>query len=371
MPLGVRAQRTDALRLMSNSESNRKPDRQRAAGRNVIRALAGFVALLIVGAGAAFGLNAWQGYTNEIDRVMRANVSIAHTLEEQTARSVQSIDLVLSGLADFFQMRSDFERPGSFAIYELLRRRLSPCPPSSSSIIILDRNGSPRLSHRPSQHRADRPVGPRLLHRAAQRPHAAAEGLEAVLRPARQSLVSSVSAAASSMTMASPAGVVVGVLSPDYFIERYGPLRPPGGAVELFLHDGTYLARAPHMAGLVGQSAEHSDLFQDYVPSRRIGSYEAQDRDGSNPRLVAYRVFADQPLVIQVSASLEDGRSALAAQSRAAWRHRARDRPWLRARRLRAHPAGRPPDRVGGRGRRSQPRDRRQIRAARGAPSPI
>ena len=115
---------------MSNSESHGEPNRQRAAGRNVIRALAGFVALLFLGAGAAFGLNAWQGYTNEIDRVMRANVSIAHTLEEQTARSVQSIDLVLSGLSDFFQMRIGFRAAGQLRDLRAAAPAPRACAPS-------------------------------------------------------------------------------------------------------------------------------------------------------------------------------------------------------------------------------------------------
>jgi signal transduction histidine kinase len=289
---------------MPNSAPIREQNRQRAASRNMIRALGGFFALLLVGAGIAFGLNAWQGYKNEIERVKSANASIAHTLEEQTARSVQSINLVLSGIADFFKLRTDFERPGSDTIYALLRRRLSSAP-ELSSIIVLDRHG--QLTY-----------------------HTDAPNVGAVDLSDRDYFIAQRDDPAPTLKISKPffgrinnrwyigmtrrvedddgnfAGVVVGVVAPEFFSERFGPVRPPGGAIELFLHDGTYLARAPHFSNLVGQSAEHSDLFQDYVSSRRIGDYEAQDRDGSNRRLVSFRVFADQPLVIQVSASLEE-----------------------------------------------------------------
>ena len=296
---------------MSNSAPHGGPNRQRAAGRNVIRALAVFVALLFLGAGAAFGLNAWQAYTNEIDRVMRANASIAHTVEEQTGRSVQSIDLVLSGIADFFRMRTDFERPGSTAIYDLLRRRLASTP-ELTSIIVVDRNGqltyhtdAPNLRHFDLSDRD---------YFRAQRDDTASN--LKVSKPFFGRLHNRWFIGFSRRVVDDDgnfAGVVVGVVAPEFFAERFGPLRPPGGAIELFLHDGTYLARAPHLSNLVGQSADHSDLFQDYVPARRIGSYEAEDRDGANRRLVAYRIFADQPLVIQVSTSID------AVEAR--WRH--------------------------------------------------
>jgi signal transduction histidine kinase len=288
---------------MSNRESHRSPSPPRTASRNVIRALAGFFALLIFGAGAAFGLNAWQGYTNEIDRVMRANIGIAHTVEEQTARSVQSIDLVLSGLADFFRMRSDFERPGSLAIYELLRRRLAHAP-ELTAIIIVDRNGQLTYhTEAPDVGRFDLSdrdyfIAQRddpTLHLKVSKPFFGRLANRWYIGFSRRVVDDD----------GEFAGVVVGVVAPEYFAERFGPLRPPGGAIELFLHDGTYLARAPHLSSLVGQSAEHSNLFQHHVTARRVGSYEAVDRDGSNPRLVAYRVFADQPLVIKVSASLD------------------------------------------------------------------
>jgi signal transduction histidine kinase len=288
---------------MSNSALHGGPNRQRAADRNVIRALAGFVALLFLGAGAAFGLNAWQGYTNEIDRVMRDNVSIAHTLEEQTARSVQSIDLILSGLSDFFRMRSDFERPGSFAIYELLRRRVAHAP-ELTGIIVADRHG--RLVYH-----TDR-TDPAQID-LSDRDYFVAQRDDPTLRlkvskPFFGRLANRWYIGFSRRIVDDDgnfAGVVVGVVAPEFFAERFGSLRPPGGAIELFLHDGTYLARAPHFSNLVGQTAHHGELFQDHVPARRIGSYEAQDRDGTNRRLVAYRVFADQPLVIQVAASLD------------------------------------------------------------------
>jgi signal transduction histidine kinase len=288
---------------MSQTDQSHQPAGQRAEGLNIIRALAGFVALLIVGAGAAFGLNAWQAYENEIDRVTRDNISIAHTLEEQTARTVQSIDLVLSGISDFFRLRTDFERPGSLAIYELLRRRLSHAP-DLTGIIVVDRDGqlvyhTDRSDIRPidlsdrdyfqaqrddpsSALKFSKPFFGRLANRWF-------VGLSRRIVDADGNF----------------AGVVVGVIAPETFSSRFEELRPIGGSVELFLHDGTYLARAPHITSLVGQSVEHADLFQEYVRSDRHGIYEAEDRDGSDRRIIAYRVFADQPLVITVSASID------------------------------------------------------------------
>jgi signal transduction histidine kinase len=289
---------------MSVSHHHRKPGAQRTAGFNIIRALAGFVALLILGAGAAFGLNAWQAYSNEIDRVTRDNIAAAHTLEEQTARTVQSVDLVLSGLADFFRLRTDYERPGSTAIYELLRRRLAQTP-ELYAIFVTDRDG-------------------RLVY------HTDAADPKPLDLSGRDYFVAQRDDPTQRLKLSKPffgrlgnrwyvglsrriedddgnfAGVVVGVIPPEFFSVRFDAIRPTGGAIELFLHDGTFLARSPHVAALVGQSAEHADLFQDYIRENRLGVYETEDRDGTDRRIVAYRVFAEQPLVITVSASIDE-----------------------------------------------------------------
>jgi signal transduction histidine kinase len=289
---------------MSQTYQDSLPRGQRAAGLNVIRALAGFVALLILGAGAAFGLNAWQGYSNEIDRVTRDNVAAAHTLEEQTTRTVQSIDLVLSGLADFFQLRTDFERPGSAAIWDLLRRRLSQAP-ELTAIFIADRDGQ-------LVYHTDSTTVKKLD--LSDRDYFIAQRDDPTLRlklskPFFGRLTNRWYVGLSRRINDQDgnfAGVVGGVIAPEYFSSRFDALRPPGGAIELFLHDGTYIARSPHVPALVGQSAEHSDLFQESVRESRHGVYEAEDRDGTDRRIVAYRIFADAPMVITVSSSIDE-----------------------------------------------------------------
>jgi signal transduction histidine kinase len=289
---------------MTSSNQPREPAGQPAAGFNLIRALAGFVALLILGAGAAFALNAWQTYRNELDRVTRDNVAAARTLEEQTTRTVQSIDLVLSGLADFFRLRSDYERPGSMAIWELLRRRLAQAS-ELSAMFIVDREGY-------LVYHTDNPQIRRLD--LSDRDYFIAQRDDPALRlkfskPFFGRIANRWYLGLSRRIVDDDgnfAGVVVGVVAPEFFSTRFDSLRPPGGTVELFLHDGTYLARSPHAPALVGQSAEHADLFQDYIRADRAGVFETEDRDGTDRRIVAYRVFADAPLVITVSASVDD-----------------------------------------------------------------
>jgi two-component system cell cycle sensor histidine kinase PleC len=289
---------------MAQNSEHRPSSEPRASGFNVIRALVGFFALLVVGAGAAFGLNAWQAFNNEIDRVTRDNAATAHTLEEQTARTMQSIDLVLSGLADFFQLRTDYERPGSTAIYDLLRRRLAQAP-ELSAIAIVDRDGY-LVYHSDTSN----PVRLDL----SDRDYFTAQRDDPSLRlkfskPFFGRLANRWYLGLSRRIVDGDgnfAGIVVGIILPEYFSNRFETLRQPGGTIELFLHDGTYLARGPHLPALIGQSAEHGDLFQDYVRTSRLGVYETEDRDGSDRRIVAYRVFADQPLVITVSTSIDD-----------------------------------------------------------------
>ncbi len=290
--------------MTDSTLSSKHPPRRGSAARNAVGALAGFTALLLIGAGAAFALNAWQSYNNQIDRAVRANVSIAHTLQEQTTRTVQSIDLVLSGLTDFFRLRTDFERPGSEAILELLRRRMAKTP-DLSAIIIVGRDG--RLVYHTDTEElplidlsdrdyfaAQRAVpGPMLkisepfFGRLANRWYV---GISRRINDADGEF----------------AGVVVGVLAPEKLSERYSSLLSfPDGAIELFLSDGTYLAHDPFIPGIVGRNAAHTELFTTHLPAAPVGTFQVSGEGGAARRLVAYRAFSSWPLVIAVSASLD------------------------------------------------------------------
>jgi signal transduction histidine kinase len=289
--------------MPANSE-HRQPSAPRTSGFDVIRALVGFFALLILAAGAVFAVNSWQAYTTEIERVTRDNAATAHTLEEQTARTMQSIDLVLSGLADFFQLRTDFERPGSTAIYELLRRRLAEAP-DLSALILVDRNGK-------LVYHTDSPDVPLMDLSDREYFIAHRDDASAQMKISKPFFGRRASRWYIGLTRrisdedGNFAGVILGVVPPEHLSARFDTLRQANSTIELFLHDGTYIARAPYQAALVGQSADHGDLFQDYIRTSRLGVFEIADRDGSDPRIVAYRVFADQPLVITVSASIDD-----------------------------------------------------------------
>jgi signal transduction histidine kinase len=279
--------------------SNRRDDQN----LHLKRALIGFAALVIAGTAISLGINGWQAYEAEVERAMRANAGIAHTLEEQTVRTVQSINLELSGLADFLRLRPDFEKPGNPEIFDLLRRRRFMVP-ELTSIIVVDRRGmlvyhsdvpdvQPiDLSDRSyfSAHRDDPTLGLRIVEPFFGRVQGRwLLGMSRALTDAQGRF----------------AGVVVGTVAPSNFGQYYPMLRPrENGLIELLLRDGTCIESDPERANCVGGPLRDDVLIRHYLPSAPVGTYMAPDASG-RARITAYRATLDQPFVIVVSSSLE------------------------------------------------------------------
>ncbi|HEX5803216.1 MAG TPA: hypothetical protein VFY24_09330, partial [Azospira sp.] len=81
----------------------------------------------------------------------------------------------------------------------------------------------------------------------------------------------------------------------------------PGGAVVLLRRDGRLLARTPHDERLVGESLAGGQLYREFLPraERGFGRIERTATDARD-KYIGYSVLGDLPLVVVVSAAVED-----------------------------------------------------------------
>ncbi len=81
----------------------------------------------------------------------------------------------------------------------------------------------------------------------------------------------------------------------------------PNGAIVLLRRDGTLLARAPHDERLIGKSLAGGQLYREFLPRAERG-FARLDRTATDAmqKYVAYSVLSDLPLVMVVSAAVDD-----------------------------------------------------------------
>lgn len=112
------------------------------------------------------------------------------------------------------------------------------------------------------------------------------------------------------------AGVVVGTINMDYFqsllkgidLQKYG-------SASIVMTDGTFMAREPYMASLIGKNYRNGDVFARFG-NKSSGQFWAVASVDGVTRLHVFRRSPDFPLIIDVAPSRED---ILAAWSGRMW----------------------------------------------------
>jgi len=102
--------------------------------------------------------------------------------------------------------------------------------------------------------------------------------------------------------------MLVAAIQIDYFTKLFEQERiHPNGAITLLRRDGVLLARAPHVAELVGKSAAQTDVFSRFLPAAPKG-VEFSDSSATDrlTKLTAYAALGDFPLVVIAAASRDD-----------------------------------------------------------------
>ena len=259
-------------------------------------------AVLILLVLAALVLDLARNRTETLGGAEQGNENLAHVLAEQTARTVQAIDLTLVAVADALTHGRVRGAAGSHEVHESLRQARAPAP-FIQALFVTDARGvvihsSELLPTTPLDlsdrsyftHQRDDPslglyIGPPIMSRAF--------GRRFISMSRRLTTVDG-----------RFAGVVVAAVEPRYFQEFYAALKVgPGGSVTMFLRDGTLMVRSPHIESVVGKSFAHLPLFRGSRPAGAAASIRTSAAIDGVARLLSYRTVPDLPLVVFVSTS--------------------------------------------------------------------
>jgi signal transduction histidine kinase len=258
-------------------------------------ATAGVLAWLLV-AGATVSLLMHER-TLGIERAVQSANAMTLVMEEHTARTMQSVDLVLAGLADAFNLTSPRDNDPRFRA--LIHRRLSELP-SVRAIFIIGPDGfithdtdypaTPHVSLADRSYFKQYLADPTLMRGTSQPLQSRSDGkwFNAVTRRLDHD--------------GAFAGVIVAAIRPQYFEALYQRMGLGAGQViQLFYRDGRLIARYPRDDRLIGKPDAASETLKRLLPNTEEGVH-VQPLDGLLARrLTSYRALEGQPLVVSLA----------------------------------------------------------------------
>jgi PAS domain S-box-containing protein len=224
--------------------------------------------------------------------------SLSAVLEENTARTFDTVDVVLTGLAESLSQQAVGRHDPQ--LRATMRQRLQYLP-TVRALFVLGPDG--RILHdtdfprTPDVSLADRPYFRQYLENP-QLQHALSEALQS-----RSGLGWFV---ASTRRITGPQGdfrgVVVAAVQLDMVSTLYHELQLTQGQVISLLHtDGRLIARYPRDDASIGRSYGALPLFAEMLPRKRAGSFVTSGPPFDYQRIVSYRALASQPLVVALS----------------------------------------------------------------------
>ncbi len=238
----------------------------------------------------------WRSYGIARQDAERNVANLTHALAEQTARTVQAIDLSLQSIATELASAGDLPDNDPRFLGDL-HRRLHTLP-FVRALFVVGADGF-------ISHDTDYPATPRVS--LADRPYFIAhrDNRDLGLRIGTPLRSRSVGVWFVSLTRrieradGSFAGIVVVAMEPLYFEKFYRELLVGGGTIALFLENGTLLARAPTDEGIIGTSPE--EPFTNLRDGSAPNVSWTKSPSTQIPRVRAYEALDDVPLVMQVT----------------------------------------------------------------------
>nr|WP_281414948.1 hybrid sensor histidine kinase/response regulator [Azospirillum picis] len=245
---------------------------------------------------------------HELEGAERELSTLNLSLSEQTARAMQSVNLVLGTIVE--QVRAEgiatpeayVQRMSSRDTHEMLRARTSGVPQLDAVTMIADDGRLVNFSRFypiPQVNVSDRDYFSYLRDHDTPEPF--------ISEPVRNRgtgtwtiyLARRVSGPGGRFV-----GLVLGAIELSYFEGLYKALQPDGdGSISLWRRDGILLARHPALPG-VG-SAVGQRRFLDVLSQSGAGVFVAPDGLDAGPRLVATRALSDYPLIVNVTRTID------------------------------------------------------------------
>jgi signal transduction histidine kinase len=270
--------------------------RRRFAARLPITLVGGVViaTILVIAAGFLLYLR-----TAAFDNSRRETRHLAVVLAEQTARAMQSVELVLAAVDEDLKRRGTSDWGGA-DVHSMLADKIAGLP-QIKQIALVDPRGifinSSRFYPPSGLSAADRSYF--IAHR--DRP-----GRELVVSEPVRSRVGKEMLIIISRRLDAPDGSFAGVmavgLDPDYFEAVYkAASETDGTAIVLFRDDGIRLARYPALAGTIGAKVDNP-VFAHFLASGTVDTtYRLVARTDGRARLFSPRRVPGYPLVVTAS----------------------------------------------------------------------
>jgi signal transduction histidine kinase len=262
----------------------------------------GAVAIIALGVlGAALWL--WHERAQTLEEGDRLAGTFAHVLQEQTARTVQTVDLTLIGIVEVLHLSPELaEHDPSFQ--EALLRRLDALPYIRALFVI----GPDGFITQDSDH----PLTPRvsLADRDYFQAHLQDPNLGLHSGPPLRSRSVGTWFVSMSRPPRSPdgsfAGIAVAAVEPIYFASFYEDLGLGAqDSIALLSRDGTVIVRHPHREELMGRTLPESELFRRLSSGMLSGGYRSASPVDGVRRIVSFRALEDVPLVVMVGLAEE------------------------------------------------------------------
>ncbi|HKQ26070.1 MAG TPA: EAL domain-containing protein [Burkholderiales bacterium] len=276
--------------------------RPRERERLLLYLIPGLAALLVVTLFTLAAFNLAKARQSDLLDAGRATRNLAEALDEQTTRTLQSVEMVLVNLADTWAHAPAWRDSGNPEMRALLKQKLASLP-YARAVFIVDAEGV--ITHHSDPHPtatsdfADREYF--SWHR--KRPHSFYVGKPILNRTTGAWFV----AASRRLPTAdgSFGGVIVVALEPRAFQAFYRNIDVGRkGAIELLHQDGELIARTPAAPTWVGMATGGNLALKDLA---RSGSYTfrtVSPVDGE-ARIYSARQVAGLPLMVQVGLSEE------------------------------------------------------------------
>lgn len=256
--------------------------------------------LLVLGILTLLAFETWRSYRAAQEDAERNVMNLVKVLSEQTARTIQSIDLSLQGVASEVAAMPDPAGDDPRFLPDL-RSRLSTLP-FIRGIFVVGPDGFVSYStNYPATMRTN--VADRAYFTVHRDNPSVGLHIDAPLR----SRASGVWVVALSRRIeradGSFAGVAVAVMDPMYFERFYSQLWIGGGNVALFHKDGVELARSPHIHGLIGTSAAGRETFRRFQDGGAPEVFWGTSPINGIERVASFRALENLPLVMLVTMS--------------------------------------------------------------------
>lgn len=259
---------------------------------------------LIVASGLLAALLLFYQHGQTLEAGARLSGALAMIVDEQTSRSIQSVDQQLELAADAL---GDLERAGSLnaqSARTLLQQRAAALP-FVRSIWTLDRQGRIQFDSDEGN------IGVDLSDRDYFQVYRSRPGTGFYLgNPVRsRSLGTWLISAARPLAGSDGqfAGAIVAAIEPPYFDRLWQPIaKESGGAVSLLRSDGTILLRSPMDDNAIGRRFAADPLFTQHLPLAPVGVFRVASPVDGTARHIAYRTLAGRPdLVIVIGRSID------------------------------------------------------------------